>query len=253
MEDLKNKKVLVTGASTGIGAAVARGFGDAGAFVAVHFHRSEEAAGKVVGAIRDAGGTAVAVRSDLTAADGPAAMVDEAVDALGGLDVLVNNAGAMVRRVPVVEADDDYFNELMALNVYAVVRACRHAIPILRSRGGGAIINSSSIAVWTGGGGGSVLYAASKGFINSLTRGLARETAPWGIRVNAVAPGLIDTPFHDGMTAPETLERLTDRVPLGRIGVPEDLVGAYLYLASDKASSYVTGSVIEVSGGVIMH
>ena len=252
LSDLKNKRVLVTGSSTGIGAAVAQAFAEVGAHVIVHFNASAEAATQVVERIRSAGGRADAVGADVATSAGAAGLVDEAAMRLGGLDILVNNAGALVRRAPVAEIDDALYDEVLDLNVRSVVVASRAALPHLKQAGGGAIINTSSVAARNGGGPGALLYAASKAFVSNLTRNMAKEFALDDIRVNAVAPGVIMTPFHERFSTPDLLETMRRTIPMGRIGAPEDCVGTYLFLASPRMSGYITGQTVEVNGGQLM-
>jgi 3-oxoacyl-[acyl-carrier protein] reductase len=250
--DLAGKVFLVTGASTGIGAAVARGFAAQGARVARHYHRSEAAARELAAVIeRDGRGEAFLVEGDVTRPDSAAAIVRLAVERFGGLDGLVNNAGGLVARVPIAETDDTHYDAVMDLNVRSVVVASRTAIPWLR-RQGGVIINTSSIAARNGGGNGAVLYAAAKAFVSNFTRGLAKELVGDGIRVNAVAPGVILTPFHERFSSPQQMQAMVATIPFGRAGTAEECVGAYLYLGSAALSGYVTGQVIEVNGGQLM-
>ena len=249
--DLKDKLVLVTGASTGIGAAVAKAFAAAGARVAIHYNTSTEAAKAVQRAIDDAGGSCVLVQGDLTVAREPGRIVDEAARLLGGLDILINNAGSLVKRVPFHEVDRALIDSVFDLNVTAVIGTSQAAIPLLEQRSGGAIINVGSIAGVDGGGAGSMMYASSKAFIHNLTRHLARDLASKNIRVNTVSPGVINTPFHTA-TPPERMEAMRKSVHLGRVGEPEDCVGTFLYLASPTMSGYVTGQNIHVNGGQYM-
>src|SRR5690349_18306743 len=192
--DLAGKAVLVTGASTGIGAALARALGRQGCRVAVHYHRSEAEARDVAAAITDAGAEAWTVAGDVSDAATAGRVVAEAAERFGRLDGLVNNAGALVKRTPIEEVTDEFYDTVLDLNVRSVVAACRAAIPVMRRQGGGAIVNTSSIAARNGGGPGSGLYASSKAFVSNLTRGLAKELAKDRIRVNAVSPGVILTP-----------------------------------------------------------
>jgi 3-oxoacyl-[acyl-carrier protein] reductase len=252
LQDLKDKRVLVTGSSTGIGAAVAKGFAAAGARVIVHYHASAAEAEKVVADIARAGGSAVALPGDLGGRTGAVALVEEAAARLGGLDVLVNNAGALLRRAFTGEIDDDLFDKVVDLNVRSVVMASQAAVPHLKKAGKGSIINTSSVAARNGGGPGSAIYGGAKAFVSSVTRNMARELAPQGIRVNAVGPGVIMTPFHERFTSPELLEQLRKNIPMGHVGTAEDCVGAYLFLASHSMSGYVTGQTIEVNGGQLM-
>lgn len=251
-KDLKGKRVLVTGASTGIGAAVAKGFGEAGARVVVHYNSSAEAAQQVVAEIRADGGEADAIRADVSDSDAAIGLVAAAVELLGGLDVLVNNAGAMIRRAPLEEVDDALYDEVLDVNVRSVVMASKAARPHLRAAGGGAIINVSSIAARNGGGPGAGLYAGAKSFVLNYTRNLAKELAPDGIRVNAVSPGVILTPFHERFSSPDWLEAQRKTIPLARLGQPADAVGVFLFLASNEMSGYVTGQTIELNGGQYM-
>jgi len=251
-QDLQGKRVLVTGSSTGIGAAVAKGFAKAGARVVVHYHASEAEAGEVVDEIGEAGGWAVALKGDLGGRSGAAELVKESAARLGGLDVLVNNAGALLRRAKIAEIDDSLFDRVLDLNVRSVVAAIQAAVPHLKAAGGGSVINTSSVAARNGGGPGSALYGGSKAFVSNMTRNLARELAADGIRVNAVAPGVIITPFHERFSTPELLEQLRKGIPMGKLGAPEDCVGAFLFLASPGMSGYITGQTIEVNGGQLM-
>jgi 3-oxoacyl-[acyl-carrier protein] reductase len=250
--DLKGKRVLVTGSSTGIGAAVAKGFAQAGARVVVHYHASEAEARAVVEEIGKAGGWAVALKGDLGGRSGAAELVKKSAARLGGLDVLVNNAGALLRRAKISEIDDSLFDRVLDLNVRSVVAAIQAALPHLKAAGGGSVINTSSVAARNGGGPGSALYGGAKAFVSNMTRNLARELAPDGIRVNAVAPGVIMTPFHERFSTPELLEHLRKGIPMGKFGAPEDCVGAFLFLASPGMSGYITGQTIEVNGGQLM-
>jgi 3-oxoacyl-[acyl-carrier protein] reductase len=249
--DLADKVFLVTGASSGIGAALARALGAQRARVAVHYFNGEAAARAIVADIETAGGQAVALRGDLSQIGAGEELVAAAVEHFGCLDCLVNNAGNVFKRLPVAEQDEAFFDAMINLNVRAVVAASRAAIAHLRRQGGGSIISTSSIAARTGGGPGAALYGASKGFVSTFTRGLAKELAGDRIRVNAVAPGVILTPLHERLSSEAQMRAMLAPVPLGRAGTSEECVGAYLYLASETLSGYVTGQVIEVNGGVL--
>ncbi len=249
--DLADKVFLVTGASSGIGAALARALGAQRARVAVHYFRGEAAARALIAEIETAGGQAVALRQDLGQVGAGEQLVATAVEHFGRLDCLVNNAGNVFQRLPVAEQSEEFFEAMMNLNMRAVVAASRAAIPHLRRQGGGSIISTSSVAARTGGGPGATLYGATKGFVSTFTRGLAKELASDRIRVNAVAPGVILTPLHERLSSEAQLRAMLAPVPLGRAGTSEECVGAYLYLASDTLSSYVTGQIIEVNGGVL--
>jgi 3-oxoacyl-[acyl-carrier protein] reductase len=252
MKDLAGKRVLITGSSTGIGAAAAKGFAEVGARVVVHGNASREAAEAVAADIRKAGSEAHLVFGDVSRTTEAHRVVAEAVAALGGLDVLVNNAGALIRRSPLAEVEDELFDAVMDLNVRSVVMATQAAIPHLRQAGGGSVIHTSSIAARHGGGPGSVLYGAAKAAVSNITRNMAKEFARENIRVNAVAPGVILTPFHERFSTAEQLESMRQTVPMGRLAAPEECVGAFLFLASPAMSGYVTGQVIEVNGGQLM-
>lgn len=252
MEDLKDKTALVTGASTGIGAAVAIAFAARGMRVAVHYNSSAEAATRVVDTIRAAGGTAFALQADVRDTAAIRACVQATTAQFGRIDVLVNNAGSLVKRMPIAEFDDALFDEVMHINARSVLAFCREAVPQMRKQGSGAIINVTSVAARTGGGPGAYLYAGAKGFVSTATHGLARELVGDRIRVNAVAPGVIQTPFQDRFSTPAMLETFKTGIPMGRLGTADECVGAFLYLASEKLSGYVTGQVLEVNGGQYM-
>jgi 3-oxoacyl-[acyl-carrier protein] reductase len=250
LEDLRGKAALVTGASTGIGAAAATALGRLGVAVAVHYNRSAAEAEAVAEAIRAEGGTAVLVRGDLAAAGAGPEVVAEATGSLGRLDILVNNAGALIRRQPFLELDLALYQAVLDLNVRSVIAVSQAAVPHLERAGGGAIVNVGSIAGSNGGGPGSGHYAGAKAYIHNLTRHMANELAPRSIRVNAIAPGVIETPFH-AATPAERKEAWRRAIALGRLGVAEDCAGPIVFLASEM-SRYVTGQILHVNGGQYM-
>lgn len=240
---LEGKRVLITGASRGIGAAAARLLAEAGARLALHYRREPAEAARIEGA--------VLLQADFADRTAPARVVEQAVAALGGLDVLINNAGHMLGRTALAEIDDAVIDRVFDLNARSVVTASRTALPALRASRG-VIINVSSISAHTGGSAGSALYSAAKAFVATFTKALATELAPDGIRVNAVSPGTIMTAFHEVYSTPEKLAATRAKIPLQRLGAGEDCAGAFLFLASERLGGYVTGQIVEVNGGQLM-
>lgn len=250
--DLKGKAVLITGASTGIGAAAARAFARLGSRLVIHYNASRDAAEAVAGECRAAGADVALVAGDVTQGANVKRIVAEALAAYGRIDVLINNAGGLVARTRIEDYSDEFIDKVIALNVTHVVRFMREAIPIMRRQKGGNVINVSSIAARHGGGGGAVLYAGTKGFVSTVTKGWAKEVVGDGIRVNAVSPGVITTPFHERYSTPEQLAAMQATIPMNRLGSADECAGTFVYLASDVLSGYVTGQVIEVNGGQYM-
>ncbi|MEV6288378.1 glucose 1-dehydrogenase [Kribbella sp. NPDC051770] len=250
--DFSDQVVLVTGASSGIGAAAAVGFAEAGATVALHFHANESGAKHTLSAVQTAGGDGSVHQADLADPEAATSLIDAVLAKHGRIDVLVNNAGDLVKRSPVTDVPDDEFRRIIDVNLTSVFAMSRRIVPVFRAQGSGAIVNVTSIAGRHGGGGGSVVYATSKGAVSTFTHGLAKELAPDNIRVNAISPGVISTPFHDRHTGEEQLKAMLGTIPMGRTGTPHECVGTILYLASDAMSSYVTGQIVEVNGGQLM-
>jgi 3-oxoacyl-[acyl-carrier protein] reductase len=245
--DLTAQRAIVTGASTGIGRAIAIALARAGADVAIHYGSSRKEAEETARAVESHGRRAVLVQADFRDPTAAGKAVEAAVQALGApIDILVNNAGSLVGRSAVEEMDAELWQEVIALNLSSVFFATKAALPHLGD--GARIVNVSSVAARHGGGPGAVAYAAAKGGVMTLTRGLAKELASRNIRVNAIAPGVIETPFHDKFSTPEQLETFRKGIPLGRLGTSEECAGAVLYLVSPLAS-YVTGQSIDINGG----
>ncbi|MGE4240483.1 SDR family NAD(P)-dependent oxidoreductase [Ramlibacter sp.] len=247
MNDLKGQVVLITGASSGIGAGCARAFGALGARVAVHYNSARAAADEVVADILKSGGQAFALQGDLRHSAQCERVVSEAAARWGRIDVLINNAGSMVQRSTLAELTDEAFDAVMDLNARSMMMCSKYAV--VHMKDGGSIVNLTSIAARTGGGPGALMYAASKGFVSVATKALARELVGRDIRVNAVSPGVIRTPLHDRFSTPQHLEGMRQGIPMGRLGTVDECVGTFIYLASRRLSGYVTGQVLEVNGG----
>ena len=252
VSDLKGKAILITGASTGIGAAAALAFARCGSNVIVHYNASRDAAEVVAAGVRKAGAQAALVGGDVTKAANVERIVAEALAAFGRIDVLINNAGGLVKRTRIEDYTEQFIDDVLKLNVTQVALFMRAVIPVMRKQGGGNVINVSSVAARHGGGAGAIVYAGAKGFISAATHGWAKEVAADHIRVNAVSPGVITTPFHDRYSTPEQLKGMQAMIPMNRVGTPDECAGAFVYLASDALSGYVTGQVIEVNGGQFM-
>jgi 3-oxoacyl-[acyl-carrier protein] reductase len=250
--DLKNKVVLITGASTGIGAAAALAFARVGCKLAVHYNASKEAAEGVAREIKGMGAPVTLVGGDVMQEADVKRIVAETIAAHGRIDVLINNAGGMLGRVKIEDYTVEHIDRVLALNVTQVALFMREVVPVMRKQKSGNIINVTSIAARNGGGGGAVLYAGAKGFVSTVTRGWAKEVVGDNIRVNAVSPGVITTPFHERYSNAEQLKAMQATVPMNRLGSADECAGTFLYLASDAMSGYVTGQVIEVNGGQYM-
>jgi len=248
---LEGRGVVVTGAAGGIGRAVAEAFAQAGARVCAVDVRSEDV-DRVVAELASPE-LHLAVGADLRDLDGHDPLLRRALDAFGRLDVLAHLAAVLRRRDTIDDVTEDDWDFQLGVNLKATFFLNRAAARLFREQGrGGRIVNFTSQGWWTGGFGGSVVYAASKGGIVSMSRGLARTLATDGITVNTVAPGGVNTPMMLGGLTDEALESFVRMIPLGRLAEPDELAGAVVFLASDQAR-YITGATINASGGQLMY
>ena len=246
VESLAGRKALVTGASRGIGRAIARAVAEAGADVAIGYRREADAARSLATEIEALGRRAAIFAADVRDYDAVKAMVLGAHAALGGLDIVVANAGVPTRFEPLHEVDIGYWKRVISIDLDGVFHTLHAALPLLRAQRSGVILTISSIAADERQANGGP-YIAAKAGVNALTKVVARENARLGIRANVVAPGLIQTDIADGMLAQHG-ERLIKAIPLGRIGTPEEVAQLCVYLASD-AAAWITGKVFHIDGG----
>jgi 3-oxoacyl-[acyl-carrier protein] reductase len=250
--ELQDTVALVTGAGAGIGRAAALQLAARGADVAVHYHKNEQGAAFTVRQVEALGRKAASFGGDLARHEAAKALVDAVVARLGRIDLLVNNAGDLVERKPLLEMGEGLWRQVIDLNLTSVLFLSQAAAPAMVERRRGVIVNVSSLAAHNGGGPGALAYAAAKGGLVSLTKAMAKELAASGVRVNCVSPGLIgETAFHGRFTAPATFAAIEKTIPLGRAGTPEEVGRVIAFLCGPDAA-YLAGETIEVNGGLLM-
>ncbi len=246
--ELDGKTAIVTGGGRDIGRACALELAAAGAAVAINYHSSSDGADSAVADIVSNGGRAFALQGDMTKDSDVAALIDRTgSEFTGKVDVLVHVTGGLVARKTMAEMDLDHWNHVMDLNVTSFVRAIKAVLPHMTD--GGSIVGLASQAGRDGGGPGAVAYAASKGAVMTMTRGLAKELGP-DIRVNSICPGMIDTDFHNIFTKPEVRTHVANATPLKREGTSQDVAELVRFLASDRAA-FITGANVDINGGML--
>ena len=249
MKRFQSKRALVTGGGQGLGRAIVEELLSQGCDVAIHYHKSAEGAEAVKQAAPH-GVRAQSFAADLTRDTAAQGLVNQAVTFLGGLDILVNNTGDLIGRRKIEDLDLEYWQRIMDVNLTSTMLVTRHAVAHLAVAKPSSIVNLASLAGRTGSHAGALAYAAAKGAVLTWTRSLARELGPRGIRVNAVAPGLIlGTAFHDTHTTPESAAATIAGIPLGRAGKPTDVARAVAFLASES-DGFITGATVDINGGV---
>lgn len=247
---LENKNVLVTAGAQGIGAAITRHLIDQGANVAIHYFSSWDTANELVDYAESQGRKAIALSGDLTNEAEATALVQKASEKLGGLNALVNNAGSLVGRKMLCDMESEFWTKVMDINLTSMMYVTKAAVPFLSSNESSSIVNLASLAGRKGGHPGSLAYSTSKGAILTFTRALSTELGPKGIRVNAIAPGLIlGTSFHNTHTSKESADQTTATIPIQRAGNAGDVARAVAYLASEY-DGFITGATLDINGGV---
>ena len=249
-EDLRGKKVLVTGSSSGIGQATAIMFAKQGCFVGVHYFQTKPGGEKSLKEVKKFG-DGMLIKADARNEKQVNKMVEQFAKTANGIDILVNNAGTMVGRQDIETAPLDYYEDVFATNARSMFLATRAALPYLK-KSKGCIINVGSIVVYNGGAAGAGIYAGAKAAVQTETVSMASEFSRYGIRVNCVVPGLIETRFHERFSSSERRKAVARQTPLGRNGTAEDVAKAILFLSSSEASSFITGVNLSVNGGLLM-
>ena len=250
MGKLTGKRVVVTGGGQGLGLGIVRGLIAEGCDLAIHYHTSREGAEELVAAATKENLKAQAFQADLIDEQAVRTFVKSTADFLGGIDILINNAGDLVARRKIDEIDLAFWEKVMNINLTSMLLVTRECVPHLRQNTASSIVNLASLAGRKGGHAGSLGYSTAKGATLTWTRSLASELAPDGIRVNAVAPGLIlGTRFHETHTTKESADRTVAGIPLGRAGDPDDVARPVIFLASEY-DGFITGATLDINGGV---
>lgn len=250
--EFAGKTALVTGASRGIGAATALSLAREGAArVVLHYNGYREGAEQTAATIEKAGSKADILEGDLSTDAGIQSFLSELKAKAPKVDILINNAGHLVKRAKLMEFTPELYDRVMHLNAKSVYFIAQAVVPHMLERGSGIIINISSIAARNGGGPGATIYAAAKAAVSTITKGLAKELAPHGIRVNAVSPGTVDNYFHEIYSNRQILDSMVAMTPAGRLGTNEEVADTIVFLCSD-ASRYTYGQTIEINGGMYM-
>jgi 3-oxoacyl-[acyl-carrier protein] reductase len=251
-EHLSGKTALVTGASRGIGAATAIAVARAGASrVLIHYGSYRQGAEETLALVEGAGAAADLIAGDLGTSAGIQAFTVELKQNAPGIDILINNAGSLVQRAKLAEYTEELFDRVMNLNTKSVYFITQAVAPYMIAKGSGIVVNVSSIAARNGGGPGATIYAAAKAAVSSITKGLAKELAPKGIRVNAVSPGTVDNHFHEVFSNKQILDNVVAQTPAGTLGTNEEVADTILFLCS-AAARYIHGQTIEINGGMFM-
>lgn len=250
MGKLTGKKVVVTGGGQGLGAAIVEQLIDEGCDLAIHYHTSREGADELAAKATSANLKGKSFQADLTDDQAVTTFVDSAAEFLGGIDILINNAGDLVARRRIEELDVEFWAKVMDINLTSMMLVTRQCVPHLSKNPASSIVNLASLAGRKGGHAGSLSYSTAKGATLTWTRSLASELADRGIRVNAVAPGLIlGTRFHETHTTKESADKTVSGIPVGRAGVPEDVARPVVFLASEY-DGFITGATLDINGGV---
>jgi 3-oxoacyl-[acyl-carrier protein] reductase len=249
---ITGKTAVVTGASRGIGAATCRMLAKEGAArIVVHYHSHRQGAEELARELEALGAQATLIGADLGSQEGIAGFILDLHVKAPNVSILINNAGHLVKRAKLAECTSDLWDEVMNLNAKSVYFISQAIAPAMAAAGGGVIINLSSIAARNGGGPGATIYAASKAAVACITKGMAKELAPLGIRVNAVSPGTVDNYFHEKYSSRQMLEGVIAQTPAGKLGTNEEIADTIQFLLSDSAA-YIIGQTIEINGGMYM-